>query len=78
MFEGKYGKLSFGKGTFASACQIGKHNNVPDSAFDPRELALGIKSELEHTNDPRIAKNIARDHLIEKRNYYTLLMKAGL
>ena len=71
-------KLTFVKKTNFSFCGIGKHNDVPDSEFDPKELALGIKSELEHTNDPSIAKKIAKDHLMEKRNYYTLLLKAGL
>lgn len=90
MFEGKFGKISFGKkGTFAfgvdtqtSTCsgmlKIGKHNNVPDWKFNPRELALGIKTELEHTNDRALAKKIAKDHLMEFPDYYTRLLKAGL
>jgi hypothetical protein len=71
-------KLAFAKKTNFSFCGIGKHNDVPDSQFDPKELALGIKTELEHTNDPGIAKNIARDHLVEDAHYYTKLLKAGL
>ena len=78
MFEGKYGKLSFGKGTFCPGIVIGKHNDVPDWKFNPRELALGIKTELEHTNDRALAKKIAKDHLMENKFYYTLLLKAGL
>jgi hypothetical protein len=35
----------------------------PDSAFDPKELAEGIKHEMEHTKVPSIAKEIAKDHI---------------
>jgi hypothetical protein len=53
---------------------IGRHNDVPDSAFDPEELRLGIEVEMEHTDDPIIAKAIAKDHLSEIPNYYSLLL----
>lgn len=33
------------------------------SQFDPVALAKGIKVEREHTKDPRIAEEIAMDHL---------------
>jgi len=54
---------------------IGKHNHVPDSEFDPAELALGIKIELEHTDNLVYATAIAKDHLSEIRDYYTRLIK---
>lgn len=38
-----------------------------------RELQKGIKIEMEHTDDERIAKEIAKDHLFEDYNYYTKL-----
>lgn len=38
--------------------------------FDPAQLQKGIKHELEHTNDPKIAKEIAMDHLAEDPKYY--------
>ena len=34
--------------------------------------------EMEHTNDPDIAKEIAMDHLTEDPDYYSKLIKAGL
>lgn len=40
---------------------------------NPQELKRGIEVEMEHTNDPKIAKKIALDHLSEISNYYTLL-----
>jgi len=42
---------------------------------DPKELKLGIKIELEHTNKKEIAKEIALDHLSEIPDYYTRLVK---
>lgn len=43
--------------------------------FDPDELELGIKHELEHTDDKLMAKEIAMDHLVEDPKYYTKLEK---
>lgn len=45
----------------------------PDSAFDPKELARGMKVEMEHTDDPKKAKEITKDHLTEKSDYYSML-----
>lgn len=41
--------------------------------FDPKQLKAGIKVELEHTNDPKIAREIAMDHLTEDPLYYQKL-----
>lgn len=51
----------------------GLADNMPDDAFDSEELAKGIKHELEHTDDEDMAKEIAKDHLAEIPNYYTML-----
>lgn len=40
-----------------------------------KELIKGIKVEMEHTNDVKIAKEIAMDHLYEDPNYYSKLKK---
>lgn len=42
----------------------------PSSDFDPKQIKKGIKVEMEHTDDPRIAEEIARDHLSEDPKYY--------
>lgn len=55
--------------------QIGKHDSVPDSKFDAKQLAKGIKVELEHTKDSKLAKSIAKDHLKEDPKYYDKLEK---
>lgn len=38
--------------------------------YDRRQLRAGIKVEMEHTDDPRIATEIAMDHLEEFPDYY--------
>lgn len=43
-----------------------------------KELKKGIRTEKEHTNNPRVSEKIARDHLAEDKKYYTKLKKAGL
>lgn len=48
-------------------------DGLPDSAFDPDELKAGVLVELEHTNDPELAEEIAKDHLRELPDYYTRL-----
>jgi hypothetical protein len=40
-----------------------------------KELELGIKVEMEHTDDPKVAIEIAKDHLCEFPTYYTELNK---
>lgn len=52
----------------------GEGSKYPDSAFDPEQLSLGIKIELEHTSDPSVAKRIAKDHLVEHPEYYKRLV----
>ena len=43
--------------------------------FDPQQIAMGIEVEMEHTKDPKIALEIAMDHLMELPDYYTRLDK---
>jgi len=43
--------------------------------FDPKQLAKGKKVEMEHTDDPKKAEEIARDHLMEDSKYYDKLAK---
>jgi len=39
--------------------------------YDPEQLKMGIKVEMEHTTNPLIAKKISQDHLAEFDTYYT-------
>lgn len=57
----------------------GLADGKPDSAFNETELKKGINVEMEHTDDPKVAKEIAKDHLTEDTEYYKKLavMEAG-
>ena len=39
------------------------------------QLNKGVKVEMEHSEDPQVAKEIAMDHLFEDPNYYNKLSK---
>lgn len=49
-----------------------------DVDVDLTELRSGVKEEMEHTDDPALALEIALDHLIENPWYYRQLKAAGL
>jgi len=53
----------------------GLGDKKPDSAFSQEQLSAGIKVEMEHTDNPKIAKEIAKDHLTENADYYKKLEK---
>jgi antitoxin component of MazEF toxin-antitoxin module len=53
----------------------GYGDGKPDSMFDKTQLEKGIKVEMEHTNDKRIAREVAKDHLSEYSEYYNELEK---
>jgi len=53
----------------------GRANGKPDSDFDAKEIAKGMKVEREHSPDPEIQKEIAKDHLTESPRYYIELDK---
>jgi hypothetical protein len=60
-------------------CEIKlKGGDIPDREFDAKQLEIGTQVETEHTDDLELAKQVAKGHLIERRNYYSLLTKAGL
>jgi hypothetical protein len=48
----------------------GKADYMSDDNFDPMQLAKGVKHELEHTKNEQMAKEIAKDHLVEDPFYY--------
>ncbi len=51
-----------------------------NETFSKSQLKAGIKAELgdKHTKSRKKAKEIAKDHLRERPDYYTKLKKAGL
>jgi hypothetical protein len=58
----------------------GLADNKADSHYTRSELMQGQKVEMEHTDEPGKAKEIAKDHLEESGEYYDELakMEAGL
>jgi hypothetical protein len=48
----------------------GKADNVPDREISPEALAEGQKDEHEHTRNDQVAKEIAKDHLLQDPQHY--------
>jgi len=67
-----YPKSSYSKANIKSN---GKKDTREDMDYPPKELHMGISVEMEHTDDPEIAKEIAKDHLDEDKEYYSKLKK---
>ena len=58
----------------------GRADGMDPRAFDQHALYEGIRHEMEHTSNRRIAQEIAMDHLAEDANYYRklrVLVKTG-
>ena len=53
----------------------GVGDNKPDKYFNTTQLRKGMRVEMEHTRNPKIAKEIAKDHLTEHKRYYIELEK---
>lgn len=56
----------------------GEGDNKPDFLFNKQEMKEGVKHEHEHTDSNAVAKEIAKDHLSERSDYYTALAKSKL
>ena len=67
------GHLSKGK----SLKQIAEMHNVSLTHIN-EELAKGLEVEKEHFSDFKERTRVAKDHLVENPNYYTILDKVGL
>ncbi len=66
-------KASLSKKTEKDILPGGLADDKKPDDFNPSSLLDGTKVELEHTNDPNIAREIAMDHLEEDDNYYKKL-----
>ena len=53
----------------------GLADHKSDKDFAGKDLKAGEKVEREHTKDPSIAREIAKDHLAEDKDYYEKLKK---
>jgi hypothetical protein len=61
---------------YSITCPNCKQDFTKKNLFNfQKQLQEGIKIEMEHTDNPKIAEQIARDHLREFPDYYTRLKK---
>ncbi len=59
--------------SFVETLPGGQASGMRPSDFDPASLYQGQRVEMEHTSSPRIALEIAMDHLAEDPDYYRKL-----
>jgi len=60
-----------------TAEDLARKHNVPLSQIT-KQIKIGSKHELEHTDSIHSATRIAMDHVFEDPEYYTKIAKAGL
>jgi len=65
-------QIKGGKADGKTLSDVANHHNVDIDQL-MKEFQKGIKVEMEHTKDPKIAEEIAIDHLWEMPDYYTKL-----
>lgn len=72
-------KLKGGLGDKKTINDIAKKHNVSIEQIE-HQLSMGVRVEMEHTNNEKIAREIAIDHLMELPDYYSKLskMESGL
>jgi hypothetical protein len=64
--------------SYQDSIKILKNKGILNEVVSPSELAMGIKVEMEHTDDIQVAKKIAMDHLAENPKYYSELKSSGI
>ena len=64
--------------SYQDSIKILKNKGILNEVVSPSELAMGIKVEMEHTDDIQVAKKIAMDHLAENPKYYSDLKSSGI
>lgn len=65
-------KLKGGKGDKMTAAQIAEKHKVTVEKIKA-QVKIGVRVEMEHTDDPHKALEITMDHLVESPDYYTKL-----
>ena len=51
---------------------------IVPKGLNKTQLRMGMKVEREHTTNPKIAKKISIDHILEDPKYYTKLRTLNL
>jgi hypothetical protein len=67
-------KIPGGKAKGLTLQDLAKYHKMPLQSIK-KKLDQGIKTEMEHTTDKSIAREIAMDHIYEDPNYYSKLKK---
>jgi hypothetical protein len=62
----------------ANKVKGGKGDGADLASFKPDQVQMGLKVEREHSPDLGIRAEITADHLVEDKDYYTKLLRAGL
>ena len=76
IWEGdKIEKLEKDKEEAGDVIAGGKADGESPEKFDQEQIKMGLKVEMEHTDDPMVAIEITMDHLTEFPDYYTRLDK---
>ncbi len=73
-----YDNISKYKSYYEDLIPGGAGDNTTAQQVDQNELQMGIKVEMEHTNDINRAREIALDHLTENPRYYSILKTSTL
>lgn len=73
--DGPGGGRADGSGLADHLKKKGEHRRGSAVRIDPRQLAMGIRVEMEHSDNREVAREIALDHLAEDPNYYTHLQE---
>jgi hypothetical protein len=69
-FQAKVNKRSANETPSNIPGGLAEYKKLNREDVDPKQLAAGIKIEMEHTDDPAVAEEIALDHLAENPSYY--------
>ena len=60
---------------FDNSPLVGKHKHIDVKTFPKKQILMGKEVEKEHSDNPKQAIEIAKDHLAELPDYYTRLNK---
>jgi 2'-5' RNA ligase len=74
-FAGKSVDYAAGRRSPSDRIKGGRADKLSERDFDSGELQRGARHEMEHTDDWRLAKEIAMDHLAEDPDYYRKLRR---
>lgn len=70
----KEDKIPGGRADKLTSKDIADKHNVSVEEIE-KQIAMGVKVEMEHVDDKELAKEISLDHLEEMPDYYTRLAK---